>query len=148
MISARVVVVPLCFSHRQTPAQAHGYNQVWSLRVIASDETKTNGRRATTIPLRILEAFRLAITILAYNINVGIGCWSGSLPVTVWSLRGILSDETKMNKGRTTTFPIKFLRQFIRLGNRATLGPLRKFIEYCRIVELLPVIPYTQRNNS
>ena len=24
----------------------------------------------------------------------------------------------------------------IRLGNRATLGPLRKFIEYCRIVEL------------
>ena len=28
-----------------------------------------------------------------------------------------------------------------RLGNRATLGSLRKFIEYCRIVEILPVIP-------
>jgi hypothetical protein len=27
------------------------------------------------------------------------------------------------------------------------LGPLSKFIKYCRIVALLPVIPYTQRNN-
>ena len=27
------------------------------------------------------------------------------------------------------------------------LGPLCKFIEYCRIVALLPVIPYTKRNN-
>ena len=28
---------------------------------------------------------------------------------------------------------------FNRLGNRAILWPLRKFIEYCRIVELLKV---------
>ena len=27
----------------------------------------------------------------------------------------------------------------IRLGNRANLGPLRKFLEYCRIVALLLV---------
>ena len=28
-----------------------------------------------------------------------------------------------------------------------SLGPLRKFIEYCRIVELLPVIPLSIRNS-
>ena len=28
-----------------------------------------------------------------------------------------------------------------------SLGFLGKFIDYCRIVALLPVIPYTQRNN-
>ena len=28
-----------------------------------------------------------------------------------------------------------------------SLGPMGKFIEYCRIVALLPGIPYTQRNN-
>ena len=31
---------------------------------------------------------------------------------------------------------------YIKLGNRSTLGPF-KFIEYCRIVELLPVITVT-----
>ena len=29
-----------------------------------------------------------------------------------------------------------------KLGQIGSFGPLRKFIEYCRIVALLPVIPY------
>ena len=28
-----------------------------------------------------------------------------------------------------------------------SLGSLGKFIDYCRMVALLPAIPYTQRNN-
>ena len=32
---------------------------------------------------------------------------------------------------------LKYVRIIVYLGNRVTLGPLRKFIEYCRIVELL-----------
>ena len=32
---------------------------------------------------------------------------------------------------------LKYVLTYNRLGNRATLGPLCKFIEYCRIVELL-----------
>jgi hypothetical protein len=35
----------------------------------------------------------------------------------------------------------------IRPGNRATLGLLRTYLYYCRIVGLIPVIPYPPKNN-
>ena len=44
-------------------------------------------------------------------------------------------------------FYIFLMTVYTRLGNRATLEPLRKFIEYCRTVELLPFISYTQSSN-
>ena len=35
----------------------------------------------------------------------------------------------------------------IRPGNRATLGLLRTYFYYCRIVGLVPIIPYPQKSN-
>ena len=46
-----------------------------------------------------------------------------------------------------STIHLKISTAYVGCANKDLDGSLGKFIQYCRILALLPVIPYTQRNN-
>ena len=65
---------------------------------------------------------------------------------------GLVSLIIGLNQGQQTHGPEPHFGEFNhfmqgRLCKQGSLGPLCKFIEYCRIIELIPVIPLGIRNN-